>query len=192
MMSLSWLSWFLFESFAALAAVLFTANFVLLVHWRRGGQVRPLLIGLVTALVLLALQAAVVTRREHAIRVLTLIENDIIRARTDALAASLSPAFDADRMDSAEFIAFVNRQYKSVKVRGVRRAQLIFQESLADLFTIEVSYQADISAEAYSGWFPTRWRITFARSASGWLIRLIQPTYIAGVPNPSWNQIDHH
>lgn len=182
----------MFESFAALAAVLFTVNFVLLVHWRRGGRVRPLLIGLVTALVFLALQAVVVTRREHAIRILTRIEDDVVGARTDALAASLSPAFDADGMGPEEFIAFVNRQYESVKVRGVRRARMIFQESQADLFTIEVSYQADISAEAYSGWFPTRWRITFERCSLGWLIRAIRPTYIAGLPNPSWNQIDHH
>ena len=58
---MSWFTWIFLESLPALGALLFTVNFFLLVYWRRSGRVRPLLIGLGAAIVLLIVQAAVVT-----------------------------------------------------------------------------------------------------------------------------------
>ena len=86
---MEWVTWLLFESVAALGSVLGLVLFALLVHWRRSGQVRPLLLGLGVAAALLLVQVLVVTRREHAGRILAAIERDIVAARTAALEAAL-------------------------------------------------------------------------------------------------------
>ena len=53
---MAWLTWFALESTLALAAALFTANFTLLVMWRRTERGRPLLAGLAVSILLLAIQ----------------------------------------------------------------------------------------------------------------------------------------
>ena len=187
---MDWLAWFLLESSPVLGAALFTANFVLLVYWRRSGRVRPLLIGLAVAVALLAVQTLVVTRREHAARILKGIQQDVIAAQTENLGLALSDRFDADGMGPDAFVEFVARQYDRVRVRSVIRSELQVESSQPDQFIVAVAYQADVSTGGYGGWLRTRWDITFERTAAGWRIVRIQPTYIDGMPTPDWNRID--
>lgn len=188
---MDWLTWLLFENLLALAAMLFTANFVLLVYWRRSGRAVPLLIGVGLAVILLAVQTLVVTRREHAARVLEDIANDVVAARTDALAAALAPEFRAGEMTSGDFVDYVERQYEKVRVHAVQCSSLSIRNSEDDRFVAAAAYQGDIAAGDYRGWIRTRWEITFARTPAGWQIVQIRPTFIDGIPNPDWNAIDN-
>ena len=101
---MAWLTWFALESTLALAAALFTANFTLLVMWRRTGRGRPLLAGLAVSILLLAIQGFVVTRREHAGRLLRTIERDLLTAQTTGLSAALADDFRTARMDKGSFL----------------------------------------------------------------------------------------
>src|SRR5262245_16644152 len=95
-------TWVFFESTAALSALIGLSLFFLLVHWRRTSRPRPLLIGLAISVVLFVTQELVVTRREHAERVLAPVLRDLTANRTDALAAALAPTFRADEMNRDE------------------------------------------------------------------------------------------
>ncbi|MGD8452602.1 MAG: nuclear transport factor 2 family protein [Phycisphaerae bacterium] len=189
---MDWLTWVLFENLAALAAVLGTALFILLVYWRRTGRPLPLLIGLAVAMAALAVQTLVVTRREQAGQVLAGIADDVRAARTDALAAALAPEFLAGEMTPEEFVEYVGRQYDKVRVREVVCSSLTIKESAEDRFVAAAAYQGDITADDYRGWIRTRWEITFVRTDTGWQIAQILPTYIDGVPNANWRAIDAH
>ena len=184
------LSWFLFESVAALGAVLGVALFVLLVRWRRTGRARPLLIGLVAAMLLLALQALVVTRREHAARILTSIERDVVASRATTLEAVLVPDFTALDLERDEFLAYVRRQFQALKIRWLDRWALQVGESEADRFVATATYLADISGDAYAGSIQSRWAITFVRTPAGWGIAQIRPLHVAGLDNPRWRDLD--
>lgn len=184
-----WVSWLLFESVAALAAVLGVALFVLLVHWRRSRRGRPLLIGLGLAVVLLVLQALVVTQREHASRILAQIEADIVRAQTDALAESLAPDFDADGRDRDAFLARVRQWMQRVDVRWLDRLHLRIEQRAADRFVVSASYRAEVMFDQIGGASRSRWALTFTRTADGWKIVDIQPLFIEGISNPSWGSI---
>jgi len=183
---MDWLVWFFFESLPALAAVLFTANFVLLVYWRRSGRHRPLLVGVTLALALLIIQALVVTRREHARHVLTAIEKDVLASRRDHLAAAFAPSFTAGRMTRDEFLDYVGRQYHRVHVRQLNCSELRVKESRPDEFVVAVAYQGDITVGDYVGWVRTRWDVTFVRTAAGWQIARLQPRYVEGITDPTW------
>ncbi len=187
---MTWLSWFLFESFAALAAVLGVVLFVLLVHWRRTGRSRPLLIGLAVAVLLLVMQALVVTRREHAARLLTPIERDVLASQTTALDAALTPDFTAGDLERAEFLAYARRQFQALRVRWLDRWSLQVNESAADRFVATATYLADIAGDAYSGSIQSRWAITFVRTPAGWRIAHIRPLHIAGLDAPRWSDLD--
>lgn len=189
---MDWLPWLLFESLPVLAALLFTANFVLLVYWRRSGRARPLVVGLAAAVVLLAVQTLVVTRREHALRLMAGVEKDVVAARTDALAAALAPDFEAGDMGPRRFVEFVERQYEKVRVRAVSWSTFRVTDSRADRFVVAVAYQAEVTVRDYAGRVRTRWEITFVRTDVGWRIGGIQPTYIDGLPSPDWLAIDRH
>ena len=184
------LTWFLFESAPALAAVLGVALFVLLVYWRRSGQVRPLLVGLAVAAVLLLIQRLVVTQREQAGRILKSIETDIVASRTGALEAALAPDFEAGELDRDAFLAVVRRQLERAKVRWVDRWRLAVQESEAQRFVVEVFYTADIATEVYTGTTSASWSITFVRTPAGWKIASVQPVRVEGMSNPTWQDLD--
>ena len=187
---MGWLTWFLFESVAALGAVLGVVLFVLLVYWRRTGQSRPLLVGLGVALTLLVIQALVVTQREHAEHILEPIEKELVASRTDALAAALAPDFDADGLDRDGFLAYVRRQLQSVKVRWLERWALQLAEADAERFVATATYTADVAGSSYVGSMESVWAFTFVRTDDGWKIATIRPLSIAGLENPTWGSID--
>ena len=187
---MSWVAWLLFESPTALGGALFVDNFVLLVIWRRTGHRRPLVVGLALAAGLLLIQTLVVTRREQAARILKRIERDVLTAQTTALAQCLAPDFRADGMGAQDFVEFVARRYEWVRVRSLSQGRVEVQESQPDSFVVEVPYRADVVVEQYAGLVRTRWRITLHRTDQGWRIRHVQPTYIEGLVNPSWDRID--
>jgi hypothetical protein len=187
---MEWITWFLFEDWRPLGAVLFVVDFALLVYWRRSGKVQPLLIALGVTVVLLVLQVLVVTRREYALRIMAGIEHDVVTAHTDALAESLAPGFRAGNMDRDEFVAFVRRQYDKVRVREVNCSSFRVRRSEADEFVVAADYQGEITVTEYAGLIRTRWEITFVRVEGGWQISAIEPVYIDGVAESGWIGID--
>ena len=185
-----WMRWVLLESAWALGILLFVANFVLLVYWRRSGRPRPLLIGLGVAAALLIVQALVVTRPEHARRVMAGIEDDVLNARTGNLAAALAPTFAAGSMNADDFIDFVQRQYNHVRVRDLHRVSLQIRESQSDRFVAAVAYWAEITVSDYAGMVQTSWDITFVQTPNGWQVNAIDPTHIPGHDRPDWGSLD--
>jgi hypothetical protein len=192
MAGMSWLVWVLFESLPALGAILGVALFVLLVYWRRSGKARALLIGLGIAVVLLAMQALVVTNRERAARVLTGIERDIRASRTDALAAALAPNFESQGLGRDEFVAYARRQLAKVRVRWLERWELNVTEAEADRFVASVTYLADVSVEGMSGTPRSSWRFVFVRTPAGWRISGIECQHVDGHRELSWRDLDRH
>ncbi len=184
--------WVLFESAAALAAVLGAVLFVLLVYWRRTGRVRPLLVGLAAAVVLFVIQAVVVTRREHVGRIMDAIQRDLVADRIDALAAALAPEFEAGRMDRDTFLEYAQRQLKRVNVRTLDRTGLRIEESEGERVVATVSYLASIVMPDYAGDMLSRWSLTFIRTSTGWQIVDIQPLHVGGVDHPTWGTLEGH
>jgi hypothetical protein len=187
---MGWLTWFLFESVAALGAVLGVVLFVLLVYWRRTQRSRPLLVGLGVALALFVIQAVMMTQREHAVRILEPIEKELVASRVDALAAALAPEFDAEELDRDGFLAYVRRQLELVKVRWLDRWALKLTEADSDRFVATATYVADISGYSYVGGVESVWTLTFVRTPDGWKIAAIRPLNIGGLENPTWGSID--
>jgi hypothetical protein len=187
---MNWLTWVLFESLAALGAVLGVALFALLVLWRRSGNVRPLLIGLGIAVVLLGMQALVVTKREHAGRVLTAIEHDLRVSKTDALAAALAPEFESQGMGRDEFLAYVRRQLAKVRVHWLERWELSVSDATADRFGASVTYLAEISGEGLAGTPRSNWYFTFVRTPAGWKIAALECRQIDGHRDVSWRDLN--
>jgi hypothetical protein len=187
---MAWLSWFFLESIAALGAVLGIVLFVLLVHWRRTGRSRTLLVGLTVGVLLLVMQALVVTQRERAARILRPIERDVATARTTALAAALAPDFAAGELDRDEFLAYAQRQLQALRVRWLERWALQIEESAADRFVATATYVADIAGDAYAGSVQSRWAITFVRTPAGWRIADIRPMNIGGLDHPRWSDLN--
>jgi len=172
------LVWLLFESTLALVGCLVVVLFVLLVYWRRTLRPRPLLIGLAAAVVLLVVQALVVTRKEHADRIMQRIEADIIASRVDDLRAALSARFHIAEMDwdRSEFIDVVEGYMSWIDVISLTRRRLAVEGGEGDRFHIYISYLADVSTNdfRYSGL--SRWLIEFVHEEGGWKIVEIQPT----------------
>jgi hypothetical protein len=185
------LVWFFFESTLALSACLVVLLFVLLVHWRRGGRGRPLLIGLGVAVLLLIVQALVVTRRERADHILRRIETDIVASRPDAIAAALSARFyvTEPEMDRADFLELVRRAMRRVDVHTLRQSGLKIQAGASDTFEISVTYWADVSTPEYRGMTHSRWKIVFVREESGWRILSVEPTALDGRPVAGWRGV---
>lgn len=185
---MDWLTWFFLESAAALAVGLGLILFWLLVLWRRGGSARPLLIGLLLAIVLLGVQQVVDTPRERAARILAAIERDVIAGRTAALAASLADTFVAAGMDRSRFVEYAREQLQRVRIEWVRRGELVIEPLARDRFLASVGYQAGVIVrDADAGFVPSRWRITFGRTSDGWKITTIDPPTIAGQQFRDWD-----
>lgn len=187
---MGWLTWFLFESLAALGAVLGLVLFVLLVYWRRSGRRRPLLVGLAAAAVLLTVQGLVVTQREHAGRILVPIEKDLLASRTGALAAALAPDFDAAGMDRDAFVQYVSRQLQRLKIRWLDRWALFLVESDAERFVVSATYSADVAGGNFTGNVRSVWSLTFVRRSDGWKIANIRPLHVGSVDDPTWFTFD--
>ncbi len=184
---MDWVIWLLFESTAALGGLLGVVLFVLLVYWRRGGRPQPLLIGAAVAVALLAVQSLVVTKREHAARILNAIQVDIIRARTDALAAALAPDFDADGLDRDEFIEMIQREMRRLEIHWVERTSLRVEDGGAGSFGATATYLAEVTLDQITSTTRSRWLFSFVRTPDGWKIVRFRPENIDGVPGPSWH-----
>ncbi len=178
--------WILFESVAALGAILGLALFVLLVYWRRSGNVRPLLIGLAVALVLLTVQKLVVTKREHAGQILDAIVADLIKSRTAALAAALAPDFAGDGLDRDQLLAHAASQLRSVQIRWADRTRLEITEAQRDRFVVTADYLTQIVANEFAATPRSGWSLTFVREPDGWKIARLHCLHIDGVSEPEW------
>jgi hypothetical protein len=185
---MSWLTWLLLESLPALAVPLGLALFVLLVHWRRGGRPLPLLIGLGAAVLLLVVQTVVVTKREHASRILGEIERDLVASRVDALVRHLSPNFPWDH-PSETFPAYVRGRMHDWDLRWADRRKLEISHDGANRFVATASYLAEVMADDYAAVFRSRWSVTFERTDDGWKIIDVTPEHIDGMNNPDWSEI---
>ena len=186
--------WFFFESAAALGSVVGLALFVLLVYWRRTGRGRPLLIALGAGAFLLLVQALVVTQREHAVRWLDRIQVDLVRSRSDALAAALAPDFETDQprgaaLNREAFLDYVQRFQQRLAVRWLERADLRLHDRAGDRFVVSAAYVAEVVGEQLGGAFRSRWSLTFARTPAGWMILHLHAEDIEGVPVPSWDDL---
>ncbi len=185
------LIWLFFESTLALGGCLVLLLFVLLVHWRRGGRPRPLQIALGLAVLLLLVQALVVTRREHAGRILSRIEKDVVASRTGAIAAALSTRFHVaePEMDRDKFLELVRRAMRRVDVHTLTQRGLKIQASASDTFEISVTYWADVSTPEYRGMTPSRWKIVFVREEGGWRILTVEPIELNRIPVAGWRGV---
>jgi hypothetical protein len=125
------LTWLLFESRIALGIALFLVNFFLLVHWRRGGRARPLLIAVAVSAALLLTQALVVTKREAADRLLATVERGLLASDAAPLAQALAPGFVAGDMDRAAFLARVERELRRWRVHSLGHAPLRIERPAA-------------------------------------------------------------
>lgn len=183
------LSWLLFESRLVLLAVLFLANFFLLVRWRRGGSARPLLIMLGVSAAVLIVNAAVVTHREHAVAIMGRVERAVLSADADALGRELAPDFAAGDMDRAAFVEYVREQFRQVAVRTVAQLGFDVRAGTSSQFETVVAYIATIDAQRYSGLLQSEWRITFRRDGSRWRISRIEPLTIGRESVPTWRDV---
>jgi hypothetical protein len=183
------LVWLLFESIVALGIILALVNFFLLVHWRRSGRPRPLLIGLAASLVLLVVQGLVVTKREHAAAILQRVEADLLAARVDALDRALSAGFRAGSWDHDGFVDFARRQLELVKIHWLRRSSPRVEQSQKDRFVVSVGYLADVTVQGFVGAVRSRWRITFMREGDEWRVETIDPPEIERHQYCNWRQV---
>jgi len=192
---MDWLVWILFESTAALGIALVTVLFILLVLWRRGGQPKPLLVGLIASIVLLSVQALVTTKREHAGRALDAIEADLAESRADALAEALADTFNAGQLgarplDRDRFIRFVQKQLARIEIRWVDRRRLRIDSAGPDQFVVTAQYLAQITSADFAHALTSGWQITFGRTPDGWKITRIDCVHIGGAPDQSWGDIN--
>lgn len=191
---MDWVQWFLFESPAALGAVLGIVLFVLLVRWRRRGDARPLVIALALAAALLLTQGLVVTRREHADRILRRIERDIVAGRVNALEGALARDFDAGgfqdrRLDRDTFLALVQQFLGATRVRWLRRVDSQLRDTPAEGFTVSVAYFAETISAGTGFAARTGWRLAFRHTDAGWQIVEIQCEYLDTIVRPSWDDL---
>lgn len=185
------LKWFFFESTLALGGCLAVVLFLLLVHWRRTLKPRALLIGLALTIILLIVQAAVVTRREHADRIMKQIEIDLVASRPDALAAALSDRFHIaeTNWDRAQFTDVVKRYLSWIDIVTLTRRALEVESSEQDRFETYVSYLADVSTADFRYVGLSRWLIEFVREDDDWRIQSIMPVSIDRTPTGGWKGV---
>lgn len=187
---MEWITWLLFESPPALAAVTGTILFFLLVYWRRRNRALPLLIGLAVTLLLFVTQSLVTTQREHALAIMGGIERDLIGGRATALAAALANDFGGGAgLDRDEYLKLVRKYFESIRLNVINNTQMRVLTSEPDRFVVQAGYLADIVHRDYAGTFPSRWEITFVQTSAGWRIRDIRSTYLGGLGDPDWTHI---
>ena len=182
------LQWFFLESTAALGAVLFVALFWLLVYWRRSGNVRPLLVGLGLAIILLVTQGLVTTQREHADRILERIEKDVRQGRSTALAEVLAPQFTSVGLNREQFLALVNERLQHITIRWLHRTALELEPE-GNGFVARAGYLAEISFDNDAGGFGSQWTFHFASADGQWRITAIDLPRIANRTFNSWSDV---
>lgn len=188
---MAWLTWLLLESRPALLVLVTLALFALLIYWRRTGRGRPLWVGLALAGGLVVIQELVVTRREHAGRMLHAIEQDLLASRTTALEAALADDFDAgEDLDRAAFLAYVRAHLEVIHIRWLDRLRLRVVASAGGEFAVLVSYHADVTGFLATGAVISEWRLHFAWREPRWRITHIRPVSFAGETRVSWRGLD--
>jgi len=188
----AWLVWLFGESALSLWIVAALANFWVLVYWRRSGRVRPLLIGLATAAVLLVVEQLVVTQREHADRILTKIATGLENGSAAAFGDALSVDFRAGSRDADEMTEWVQAQLGRIDVVKAHRTALSVRRISADRCEASASYFADVAARGgFSGYTQSRWTFTLVRTPEGWKVRSIAPPWVDGVQFTDWHDLGH-
>jgi len=186
---MDWIVWLLFESPAALGAVLFLVSFALLVRWRRGGSPRPLGAALLVSTALMTVQALVTTRDEAVRRAFATVEAAVKHGEPDALYSVLADDFRLDELGRDAFVAQVRQRLGSLKVHWLKRGDLVFVEEAPARCVVQVNYLADISAASFSGAFRSRWPTTFTRGPGGWKISEIGLPLVEGRQLRNWSRI---
>jgi hypothetical protein len=183
-------TWLLLEAPRTLFGVSFVVLFFLLVHWRRGHSPRPLLIGLAVTFALLLLSALVVTRREHAGRVLAAIEGELLRRQVAALRTSLSPEFRAGPWGAAEFVSRAEQWLEVVQPIWLQRTEFrVLDGGDAERFDLSVGYLAQARHEGFQQLVRAQWRMHFVRSHGRWQLSGIDPPRIENVQYDDWSDV---
>lgn len=189
-MNMDTFRWLLLESPAALGTLLGLVNFGLLVHWRRGGRARPLVIGLATAAGLLGIQAAVVTQREAAAGWLARIERDLRHGRVAVLDEALALEFRAGAMNRDDFVAQVRDQLRRLAILTVYRTELRVESQSTERFVAHAAYLAEIKLDSqFSGFLRSRWQLMFVSTPAGWRIETIHPPEIENTQFEDWSRV---
>jgi hypothetical protein len=183
------LTWVVFESPAALAVPVALLLFFLLVRWRRGGSPRPLAAAALVSLALFIVQAAVVTAREHAARVLAGIERDLLDRRVEALRAALADDFHTQGLDRERFLDLVRQRIRHIRVHWLQRTGLRIAEREPDRFVVLVSYLAQGSGTEGDGLSRSSWRVAFGRRGGAWKIVEAEPRSLDGIDVRSWERL---
>jgi hypothetical protein len=182
-----WFAWLFLESLPALAVVLGTTLFVLLVYWRRTGRGRPLLVGLGVSVLLLVVQTLVVTPREHALRIMAGIERDLVAQRTDTLERTLAGDFEF-ASGRAGFLDLVRARMEQIQVRYLRHLWLTQVDADQREAVVKIAYQADVTGH-YSGSVFSTWQLRFVNTPEGWRIHAIKCVNIGDLDSPDWELI---
>lgn len=182
-------SWILFESRTALAAPLALLLFAMLVYWRRGGSPRPLLTGLAVAAILFVVQALVVTRREHAGRMLREIEAGLLASSVQPLERSLAPGFTAGEMDAHEFIDFARRTLQRVQVTRLIQIALNVTDAQRDEFEVVTRYLSDQRGGNLPGVLDSTWRLRFRWAGDAYQLESVEPVALQGVKVSGWREL---
>lgn len=183
------LEWLFLESTPALAIPLALTVFWLLVHWRRGGSARPFQISAAAMVILLSIQAWVVTPLERAQIVMSAVERDIEASRTTALRNALSANFRADEWDREQFIEFVRQMLAEAHVRSVGRNGFEIRERGAGRFVLYASYLSQMALDGNVGVLDSAWLIRFERIDGEWWIASIDPVRLNRTNIADWEQI---
>ena len=183
---MDWLNWVLFESVGALGAVLGTGLFVLLVIWRRGGNVKPLLIGVGLSVVLVVVQGLVVTPRERAGGILDEVQAGLLDSRVGPLEAVLSPMFAAGDLDRAAFVRNVGQVLQDIRIERLNRTKLEVVASEAGRLEVLATFFSVHTGGQLAGPHKTRWVFVFVERAEGWVIDEIVCEEVDGIENPDW------
>lgn len=180
-------TWILLESLPTLGAILFVILFVLLVRWRQGGTARPLLIGLGVALVLLIVQAAVVTNRERAIRIMAPIESGLLARDAQPVVRALHGEFLSDRMDQTGFGEFVRSQLANIQLHRLWRRETTVIESDDNGFVARLTYYAELTVRDVRRPLSSVWDLRFEQDDGEWKIHSINPVRIADRDLEDWD-----
>lgn len=186
----AWLTWFLFESAAGLAACSALLLFILLVRWRRGGSAKPLLAGLMLSGGLFVLEVLVVTPRERAARMLSDVTDDLCLGRVEALRAALSPRFRAGEMGREQFVDYVRDVLERVRIHAADRTALRVTRSDPGTFSVLAGYLPDLTLSNEGRVrVPSSWRLTFERDDGDWKITEIVCLQAGPLREPTWGEL---
>lgn len=116
--------WIFLESPLALALLAGFVNFWLLVHWRRSGRPRPLLVGLAATVALFVVQAWVEMPREAVRRIVGELERAVEHRQIEPFERELAASFVAGSLDRRTFLEMVRGVLPELDVFMLLRQKL--------------------------------------------------------------------